>query len=180
MFQVNCPGCFIYALPAAIKLHEQFKAHPVKIMALSTAFEDYELNTLENTRLLLASGSLVGETKKTLNKAGIETFPLKIPFDVAFDHLSKKDGPVLPEEVKKYCESLAGYSSATAAEKKMIGQQVGQYLAKKEYHAYTFDQNSLNGTPSWILFNKNFQMLYNGFGDKTFNLLTDKINKFLA
>ena len=83
-FQVNCPGCFIYALPLAARLHETY-GDRLNILGLSTAFEDYDLNTLENTRHLLDSGTVVGMTKRYLRQQGQQTYDLPIRFPVAFD-----------------------------------------------------------------------------------------------
>ena len=50
VFQVNCPGCFLHALPKAIELHEKYKDQGLVIIGLATAFEDYDKNTLENLK----------------------------------------------------------------------------------------------------------------------------------
>ena len=44
MFQVNCPGCFLYALPLFNKLYKEYWDN-MAFVALSTAFEDYTRNT---------------------------------------------------------------------------------------------------------------------------------------
>ena len=61
-FQVNCPGCFIYALPLAEKLHHQY-GDRLNVLGLSTAFEDFDLNTADYTQCLLETGEVVGATK---------------------------------------------------------------------------------------------------------------------
>ncbi len=50
-FQVYCPGCFIFALPFAAEVHEQLERSGAldsraKVLALSTAFENFDKNTL--------------------------------------------------------------------------------------------------------------------------------------
>ena len=60
-FQVNCPGCFSYALPLFNKLLEEYPKEEVSFLALSTAFEDFDKNTLANTKNLVHTGKLVGE-----------------------------------------------------------------------------------------------------------------------
>ena len=65
-FQVNCPGCFLYALPMYKNLYEQYY-EKLGFLGLSTAFEDFELNTKKNTLLLLEKGELIGETKKGIS-----------------------------------------------------------------------------------------------------------------
>src|SRR5438045_74865 len=80
VFQMNCPGCFASAFPVALQLHKDFSSKGLKLLGLSTAFEDFEFNTLGNTIKWLENGELVGETKKVFAKAGYERFPLSIPF----------------------------------------------------------------------------------------------------
>ena len=63
VFQVNCPGCFFYGFPMVNNLQKTF-GEQLSFLGLSTAFEDFELNTHANTSLLLSEKKLVGETKK--------------------------------------------------------------------------------------------------------------------
>ena len=66
VFQVNCPGCFLYGIPQAISLYEKFKDKNVKVLGVATAFEDYDKNTLQNLELLLSENQVIGETFKAL------------------------------------------------------------------------------------------------------------------
>ena len=63
VFQVNCPGCFIYGIPIVNNLYQLFQ-DKVGFIGLATAFEDFEFNNEANLKLLLENGTLVGETKK--------------------------------------------------------------------------------------------------------------------
>ena len=72
VFQVNCPGCFTYALPLYNKIYNAYKTKGVSFLALSTAFEDYDKNTLVNTENLVNQGTLIGETKTYMNNQGID------------------------------------------------------------------------------------------------------------
>src|SRR5919201_6124819 len=62
VFQVNCPGCFLYAIPEAISVYHKFKENGLKVIGISTAFEDFDKNTLDNLKRLLERGELIGET----------------------------------------------------------------------------------------------------------------------
>lgn len=84
VFQVNCPGCFMYALPLAARLHDQY-GDRVNILGLSTAFEDFDLNTADNTRRLLTTGEVVGMTKLHLAQQGQTAYTVPMRFPVAFD-----------------------------------------------------------------------------------------------
>jgi len=87
VFQVNCPGCFMYGFPAMNKLYQQFK-DKVGFIGISTAFEDFEHNNKENTELLLSKGITVGETKKYLSTREIATYTQVPSFPIAFDKMS--------------------------------------------------------------------------------------------
>lgn len=95
VFQVNCPGCFSYALPIASRLEEK-----IDVVCIATAFEDFELNTLENLNRLLERGETVGETKKHFAK-----FALTLK-NVAFDELVPNDLSNLSEQVEKEFAAL--------------------------------------------------------------------------
>ena len=64
VFQVNCPGCFMYALPEAINIYNKYKDDGVRVLGIATAFEDFDKNTLENLKLLAETGEVIGETKE--------------------------------------------------------------------------------------------------------------------
>merc|ERR1712133_268791 len=57
-FQVNCPGCFLYALPLMNRLHDEFTKRGANVFALSTAFEEFDLNTVEATEKLVQKRDL--------------------------------------------------------------------------------------------------------------------------
>jgi thiol-disulfide isomerase/thioredoxin len=121
VFQVNCPGCFIYGLPEAISIHERYKKG-LAVLGLATAFEDYDKNNLENLKLLLKSGEVIGETKRALGNLGLldgDKLPYKIPFPVAMDSL--KNG-TMPETFEEY--QLRGTPSAIIIDKKGILRQI--------------------------------------------------------
>lgn len=88
-FQVNCPGCFIHAIPLASSLYETYQHRNVRFLGLSTAFEDFSLNTREHTRQLLEDGKMIGETEKHFSSRGIEKYAHPILFPVAMDAIGK-------------------------------------------------------------------------------------------
>jgi hypothetical protein len=159
VFQVNCPGCFIYALPIANKLVEDFAEENFKMLGLSTAFEDFELNTLENTRQLLSEGKLVGETLKILKQTGYEKWPFPFNFDLAFDMLIPQGQFNIEEESSNYLNQLEDFEKQTEKEQDRIRLQVKEYFHKKKFKAYSFDGNYLSGTPSWGVFLKKIKKI---------------------
>jgi hypothetical protein len=179
VFQVNCPGCFIDALPLACRFFDEYSAKGVKVFGLSTAFEDFELNTLENTQKLLQNGEIVGETKKTLGQAGYQKLPYTISFDVAFDLLQKPNTEDIAARVEDYCAVLPDFPERREDEKKLIKSQVHDYFKSKVYSAYTFDANNMLGTPAWVIFDESLTVLHHGFGHTEWEDLTEAVDRNL-
>lgn len=179
VFQVNCPGCFAYALPVAIRLHEEFRSKGLNVLALSTAFEDFDLNTVGNTLRLLESGYIVGETRKVLERAGYPAFPLKISFDVAFDLIVPNDPSFLEDDIKSFCAKHPELSVDDAEDYLSIKEELKDYFLNKAYRAHTFSANHLSGTPSWILCDRQKNLLYESFGHKEYERMAHIVEKFL-
>ena len=155
VFQVNCPGCFMHALPEAIKIYNKYKDEGVRVIGIATAFEDYDKNTLDNLKMLAQTGEVVGETKNALSMYGqLQNGKLsyKIPFPLAMDKLSKTDGKISEEKVLQFIYGqIPEFDSQPEDYRKQIIQRVKDYMKTKEYSAETFEKFALQGTPSMIL-----------------------------
>jgi len=105
VIQVNCPGCFIHALPEAIRLHETYQPQGLKVFAIATAFEHFEHNTLNNLQRLLQQGDLIGDPLFQLDKAGFledKKLPYSIPFSIAMDKLVKNDQSIDDTAIEQF------------------------------------------------------------------------------
>jgi len=155
VFQVNCPGCFLYGIPEAINIYNKYHSEGVTVLGLATAFEDYDKNTLENLELLLKSGEVIGETKKGLSQYGKlddSKLSYKIPFPVAMDSLIKETGENSESRIKNFIyNQIPDFDSQPEDYRNQIIQRVKDYLKSKEYSAKTFEEYSLQGTPSTIV-----------------------------
>jgi len=155
VFQVNCPGCFLYGIPEAINIYNKYHSEGVTVLGIATAFEDFDKNTLENLELLLKSGEVIGETKKGLNQYGKlndSKLSYKIPFPVAMDSLIKETEDVSESRIKNYIyNQIPDFDSHPEDYRNQIFQRVKGYLKSKEYSAETFEKYSLQGTPSTIV-----------------------------
>ncbi len=155
VFQVNCPGCFLYGIPEAINIYNKYHSDGVTVLGVATAFEDYDKNTLENLELLLKSGEVIGETKKGLSQYGKlddSKLSYKIPFPVAMDSLIKETGESSESRIKNFIyNQIPDFDSKPEDYRNQIIQRVKDYLKSKEYSAETFEEYSLQGTPSTIV-----------------------------
>lgn len=183
VFQVNCPGCFLYGLPQAVNLYEKFKDKGVKVIGVATAFEDYDKNTIENLRLLVSEGKVIGETYKALKQHGklIEGDKLyyKIPFPIAHDKIIKMPAVVTDKMITEFINVyVPDYSSYSNKDKSELTQRVRDYLANKEYSPITFETYRLRGTPSSIIIDKEGTLRYSFFGSEGY--LEGAVNELLS
>jgi len=155
VFQVNCPGCFLYGMPEAINIYNKFKDDGVRVLGVATAFEDFDKNTLDNLKLLLQTGEVIGDTKQALgqhDKIDGSKLQYKIPFPVGMDSLKKTAEDVSQERIMEFIyNQLPNFDSQPVEYKNQIIQRTKDYMKTKEYEAETFEMYSLQGTPSSII-----------------------------
>jgi len=158
VFQVNCPGCFLHTLPQAIMLHQKYAAHGLSVLGLATAFEDFELNTLENLQRLIQMSEVIGETHRRLaqyGKLSAGKLRYRIPFPVAMDKLIKRQQAVSETEVSAFISAnVPDFGAQTAALQQQLRKRVKNFLESRRYVAETFDRFNLQGTPSHIIVDK--------------------------
>jgi AhpC/TSA family len=168
VFQVNCPGCFLYALPQAIDLHHRYADNGLAVLGIATAFEDFELNTLENLHKLINHGEVIGETLRMLNQHGVlkaDRLPYRIPFPVAMDKLVQREAEISHDDVIALInEQLPTFDQQPEAHRQQIITQARTYLEKLPYRPQTFELFNLKGTPSYILVDKQGIIRDCGFG----------------
>lgn len=159
VFQVNCPGCFLYGLPQAIALHEKYHAGGLTVIGIATAFEDFDKNTRDNLQRLVQTGEVVGETRKTLTEYGqLDDGKLRyrIPFPLAMDRLVERPAHHDANEIDDFILTrIPDFQSQPIPVQEQIKRHVERYFEKLRYRAETFESFNLQGTPSVILLDKN-------------------------
>jgi len=181
VFQVNCPGCFMYGIPESIEIHNKYKSEGVSVLGMATAFEDFDKNTLDNLQLLLETGETIGETKKMYSQYGKsqeDKIPFKIPYPVAMDSLIKQSDEVPKEKMDSLIKNqIPNFDEQSEDYKKQIYDRVKDYFSSKEFSAETFEMYSLQGTPSSILVDRKGILRDISFGQN--GLLESKIQTLL-
>ena len=182
VFQVNCPGCFLYGIPQSIDIYNKYRKEGLIVLGMATAFEDYDKNTLQNLELLLSKGEVIGETLRALGQYGHlmqeNKLPYKIPFPVGMDSLVKETGAINQERISGFIDAnVPDFNAYDEHSKAEIIEKVKQYLKSKEYSAETFEEYALRGTPSSILIDKKGILRDVAFGQNEF--LEEKIQSLL-
>lgn len=168
VFQVNCPGCFLYGLPEAIEAFTHFPAAEFAVIGIATAFEDFELNNLENLRLLLETGEVIGETKRVLTERDWLTkgrLRYKIPFPVAMDRLAKPTADGLENQLDEVIRrDITNFDRFSYGEQARIRDRIRKFMLEREWVPQTFDRYGLHGTPTSLLIDRKGILRYNVFG----------------
>lgn len=156
VFQVNCPGCFMHALPEAVSIYNKYKDEGIRVLGIATAFEDFDKNTLDNLKMLVETGKVIGETKSQLSMYGQlqdgDKLSYKIPFPLGMDKLTKTTGEISQEKIMQFIyPQIPEFDTQPEEYRNQIIQRVKDYMKSKEYAAETFEKFALQGTPSTII-----------------------------
>jgi thiol-disulfide isomerase/thioredoxin len=183
VFQVNCPGCFIYGIPEAIDTFQKYKNNDVVVLGLATAFEDFDKNTLENLKLLLKEKKVIGETlttltyqSKLLNEGKLS---YSIPFPVGMDMLVKEKLPIEEKRIMEFVNAnVPDFDLYHQKDKEQIISRVKSYIETKPYSPLTFEEYSLRGTPSSMFIDKKGILRETTFGST--GLMATTVEKLLS
>lgn len=179
VFQVNCPGCFIYGIPIMNDLYSLFH-NKVGIIGIATAFEDFEYNNEANLKLLLDTGELVGETKKYYNaNYGVSKYTNIPKFPIAFDNLITSEELINSNKIELICNDIPNFTNFSETEKEILIRKVKSYYAQIPVLAETFTLNQLQGTPSFIIFDDQYTILGVYFGHQNEDVLKTKLEQLL-
>ena len=83
--------------------------------------------------------------------------------------------------INEICQKNPNYHIWPEFEQEEYKRKIKEYYLDKEFIAYTFTENQLKGTPSFILFNESYEIIDQWFGHKKLEdieqLLDEWINK---
>ena len=157
VFQVNCPGCFLQGFPQMISLHAKYHGR-ISCFALSTAFEDFDFNTVENVKLLLEENCLTGETRKAFNNNNL-TWNDTIPFPVLVDAMIAREDMLQRQFIDRIISNYPQFNGVLEPELVAIKTSLHHYLNHYQKCGFTFASNLLQGTPTFVLFNASMDVL---------------------
>jgi peroxiredoxin len=181
VFQVNCPGCFSAGFPEILDALQKINKELVVFWGLATAFEDFELNNLENLKKLINRREVIGETLYTLGSQGMldnDRLSYKIPFPVAWDKISSAIPSNASVDTKNMIErDFPEFENLPESTQNKIFKQVMAYYKCKKFSAATFESYQLRGTPSTLLIDQKGVLRGKWFGSG-FGL-TNEIEKIL-
>ena len=168
VFQVNCPGCFVHALPEVLHLHQAYHHQGLTVIGLATAFEDFDKNTLHNLQRLVSTGEVIGEPLRQLGKAGLlqqNRLDYPLPFAIAMDKLIENREEITDESVDAFIlEQLPDYANWPQERRQPVYAKARAYLASRTHRALTFETYHLQGTPSSILVDRDGMLRDVSFG----------------
>ncbi len=176
VFQVNCPGCFIYGFPLVNQMYWRYRDLGLNVLGLATAFEDFDYNTAENIQLLLTEKKTVGATRKALG----ETYSQSIDFPIAVDCLITAAKLASPESMKFLCEAIVGFDNLKGTQQDHIHQNIRACLQRTNQASATFSLNQLPGTPTFLLVDQNLQLLEGWFGHADEAIVIDLLERYIA
>ena len=180
VFQVNCPGCFIYGIPIVNNLYQSFH-DKVGIIGVATAFEDFEFNNEANLKLLLENGTLVGETKKYYDtNYDVTTYSEKLNFPVAFDSIIHSEEFINSNKIELMCNAIPNFTHFSEIEKEILVTKIKAHYSQISVIPETFTLNQLRGTPSFIIFDDNYSILGSYFGHQNEGILKTQLEKLLS
>jgi hypothetical protein len=155
VFQVNCPGCFSAGFPEVLDAFQKFSDESVVFWGLATAFEDFQLNNLENLKKLINHNEVVGETLYALGSQGMlenNRLSYTIPFPVAWDSITPADPSNASVDAEKMIErDFPEFAMLPESSQRKVREQVMDYYRNKKFSAATFENYQLRGTPSVLM-----------------------------
>ena len=172
VFQVNCPGCIASALPLIQNIYSS-PDNKLGIVGLSTAFQHYDKNNSENTRKLVEDGHLVGHSLEIMEQHGHHKLPYKITFPIIMD--AKMQPNQEHEVAQAILKQHEGYQELGESEKNAPIARVVAQLKKQSDLSISFTVNQFRGSPSFVLFDKDYEIVEQWFGHTSQDDITERV-----
>ena len=177
-FQVNCPGCFMHGFPMMKELLTHY-GNKLSCIALSTAFEDFHVNTEENAKLLVNTGKLVGETLSAQEAHHLNWDKTTLSVPVVIDEVVNQSELQQPKFVENIIQNMFDPTATPAFEQENMRASLYNYFSQLPQCGKTFAENLMRGTPSFFLFTDSMEILVQWFGHADSRLIRNKLDIFI-
>ena len=177
IFQLSSPKAMLEAAPVFNDMYNQYKKE-IGFVGLSTAIEDYKINTKENTIDWLVNKTVFGNVANYLDSLGKDEYPNKIQFPVTCDPLLNAEA-VLENDIEQMMQLNRNYKHWSESDKISVRLQIRTYLMRQEKIAYTFTYNQLRDVPAFVIFNKEFEILETWYDHKNRFEVKEVLEKYL-
>ncbi|WP_415898171.1 hypothetical protein [Neptuniibacter sp. QD57_21] len=161
VFQVNCPSCLSRALPMLMRLKEENKGF--NFFALSTAFEDFNLNNAKSTKALIEQGELTLHSKRYFAQLGLQKLPYEVDVPVVMDWFMPT---IASSELAESIYNVFDKERLSQTVMNSIKAHLAQRLLPMSQMGRTFLNNGFQGTPTWVYFDKDLRIIQSWFGHK--------------
>jgi hypothetical protein len=178
VFQVNCPGCFMHGFPMLRELQIHY-GNKISCIALSTAFEDFQINTEENAKLLVNTGELVGETLRAQEAHHLNWDKATLSVPVVIDEVVSQSELQKSEFVESIITNIFDQTTTSPLEQENMRASLYNYFSQLPQCGKTFAANLMRGTPSFFLFTDSMEILVQWFGHSDSRLIRNKLDIFI-
>lgn len=172
VWQVNCPGCLARALPMLTKINSEHA--DVFCFAMSSAFEDFNFNNLNSTKALLEQGELTLHSKRYFSQIGHKVLPYRFELPVVMDWFL--DDAVITNLPDAVLNVLDRERLSPGAEQQ-IKKHLNQRLLPMAKMGRTFLNNEFQGTPTWVYFDRDLEIIECWFGHKSLDWVNAVLKK---
>ncbi|MCA6369264.1 MAG: hypothetical protein IM631_10380 [Cytophagales bacterium] len=177
-FQVNCPGCFMHGFPMLKELQTHY-GNKLSCIALSTAVEDFHVNTEENAKLLVNTGELVGETLRAQEAHHLNWDKTTLSVPVVIDEVVNQSELQQPKFVENIIQNMLDPTTTPALEQENMRASLYNYFSQLPQCGKTFAANLMRGTPSFFLLTDSMEILMQWFGHADSRLIRNKLDIFI-
>ena len=110
--------------------------------------------------------------------AWYEKLPYTLDFPIAMDQLEENPSD-MDMVIESICVLNPDYLQWEEVAKTALQKRVKKYISTLDKVALTFTLNQLRGTPSFVLFTKEYEILDEWFGHVPYESISEKIKQFL-
>jgi hypothetical protein len=162
-----------------LKELQTYYGNKLSCIALSTAFEDFQINTEENAKLLVNTGELVGERIKSTGSWYLNWESSTLSLPILIDEVINQSELQKSEFVESVIINMLDQTTTSPLEQENMRTSLHNYFSQLPQCGKTFAANLMRGTPSFFLFTDSMEILVQWFGHGDSRLIRNKLDIFI-